>query len=263
MFVFLSKFLPPLVYPLGLACLLLIFGLLLSRGVKWQKIIIGLALLILWLGGNRWVAWSLARSLEWRYLPPPEIPKSEVIIVLGGGTHSALPPRPTVEVNNAGDRVIDAYWLYQQGKAEHILLSGGLIEWLYPGDQPAEDMATLLEMMGVPKESIWMDTTSRNTYENAVKCWSMLNEKNIRQIILVTSAMHMPRSVALFEKQGFQVIPAPTDYVVTEAGWEALTRLNLPAQFIYLIPNADNLALTSRSLKEYLGLFIYQFKGWL
>ncbi|MCI0518954.1 MAG: YdcF family protein, partial [Chloroflexi bacterium] len=73
----------------------------------------------------------------------------------------------------------------------------------------------------------------------------------------------MPRSVALFEKQGFEVIPAPTDFSVTYAGWERLTRGSLESTLLSLLPSGENLAWNYLNLKEYLGIFIYKLNGWL
>ena len=73
----------------------------------------------------------------------------------------------------------------------------------------------------------------------------------------------MPRSVALFEKQGIQVIPAPTDFAVTEASWSKLTNINLAAQLVNLLPGTSNLSLTTNALKEYLGMLAYRLRGWL
>ena len=85
----------------------------------------------------------------------------------------------------------------------------------------------------------------------------------IRRIILVTSASHMPRSVALFEKQGFEVIPAPTDFTVTQAGWDKLKSGGLASQVLSLLPSAENLGLTTRMLKEYFGMLVYRLNGWM
>ena len=180
MFVFLSKFLPPLIYPLGLACILILFALFLVRRIRWQRAALILALCCLWLGSNNWVAYGLARSLEWRYLPPEEVPVAEAIVVLGGGTLPAEWPRTIVEVNGAGDRILYTAYLYQQGKADHILLSGGLIDWVARPVSPAQDMATLLGMMGVPAQALWLQPDSRNTAEDALFSARMLKEKGIQ-----------------------------------------------------------------------------------
>jgi uncharacterized SAM-binding protein YcdF (DUF218 family) len=263
MFIFLSKLLPNFVYPLGLVCIFIILALILYRKPAWQRLVLVLALVVLWLGSTRWIALGMVRSLEWRYLPITQMPSADAIVLLGGGTESAEYPRQTVELNSSGDRVLYAAWLYRQGKAPHILLSGGLIEWLDTGSTPAEDMAVILDMMGAPKEAIWLESTSRNTYENAVNSFKFLNEKGINRIILVTSALHMPRSVDLFKHQGFDVIPAPTDYSVTQAAWQRLTDPNLATQLLNLMPNIDNLSSVTRALKEYLGMLVYRLRGWM
>ena len=267
MFIFLSKFLPPLVYPLGLACILLLVSIALNRRPKLQRVGLLAVFLVLWVGGNRLVSASITRSLEWRYFPPAELtsPKekevAEVIILLAGSTHSEQYPRPFIEINGAGDRILYAARLYNLGKANRILLSGGRIDWMESGDSPAEDMAVLLEMMGVPREAMLFEDRSRNTAESAQAAWEILSTLKIQKVILVTSAAHMPRSLALFNAQGFDVIPAPTDYTITETEWQRLTHPDLTTALINLLPEAGNLAATSTALKEYLGLFVYWLLG--
>lgn len=264
MFVFLSKFLPPFFYPLGLSILLLVVSLLLHRRQRLRNLAISLALAILLLASNRWVATSLARSLEWRYLPAGDIQPAEVIVLLGGGTEPASPPRPMVEIGGAGDRILYAAELYNQGKAPHILSSGGYITWLEGrSSTPAVEMAAILGKLGVPQDSIWLQPSSQNTYEDALYSAEMLAEKGVDRVILVTSAMHMPRSVALFEKQGIQVIPAPADFAVTQASWQELTQADVPGFLVSLLPSVGNLSLTTNALKEYIGILAYRLRGWL
>lgn len=188
-----------------------------------------------------------------------------MIVVLGGGTQTLEEPRRIVEVNGAGDRVIYSAWLYHQGAADHILVSGGRIPWResnhVPTSTPAEEMTDLLIMLNVPENAIWQETLSTNTYENARNSARFLTDKGIENILLVTSAMHMPRSVRLYEAQGLKVVPAPTDYNVTvndldfkHSSWQVF--------LIRLLPSADNLSLTTRALKEYLGIVVYSIRGW-
>lgn len=262
MFLYLSKILPLLIYPLGFACLILLLALLV-KNVKLQKWLLGAALAMLYLGSNNWVALGLARSLEWQYLPDGPLPEAQAIVVLGGGTQSANQPRQMVEVNQAGDRVIYAAFLFRQGKADHLLLTGGKIDWLSTENDPVQDMLFLVEFFGVPEAAIWVEPSSRNTYENALNSRLLLESKNINRILLVTSASHMPRSVRVFERQGFEVIPAPTDFTVTKKDWEQLARAPFQTQLIYLLPSADNLSLTTRMLKEYFGLLYYNLRGYI
>lgn len=262
MFIFLSKFLPLFAYPLGLACVLLIIVLFRSKTPVWQRMVLLSALLLLLLGGNRWTAMSLAYALERHYWPVAELPAVDTAVVLGGGTLSADYPRSGVELNAAGDRVLYAAQLYQQGKAKHLLLSGGFLGWNPRQTSPAQDMADLLQSLGVPKQVLWLEPDSRNTYENAVFSAKILEQAGVEEILLVTSAWHMHRAEKLFEAQGLKVIPAPVDFMVTQRDWESSWKADWKSQMINLIPSAGSLAATSLIMKEYYGILVYELRGW-
>lgn len=264
MFVFLSKFLPNFVYPAGLAFLLILLALLLRRSKRLQTAVLILTALLIFVSGNRWVAYSLARSLEWRYLPLDPVPTAEVIVVLGGGTESEQYPRPVVETNSAGDRILYAGKLYKDGKAGRLLLSGGNITWLNGRTTtPAEEMARVLDLMDIPREDMWLQTKSQNTYEDALYSSQVLKEKGVQRVLLVTSAQHMPRSIALFQHQGIDVIPAPVDYTITQANWDNLFSFDLQTTLVNLAPNTSSMSLTSSVLKEYIGMWVYRMRGWM
>jgi len=264
MFVFLSKFLPQLVYPLGLACILIIGGLIFPKKRVLRSWLLGGALFLLIVGGNRWVSTSLARSLEVQVQAPQAIPPADVIVVLGGGTESYGLPRTSVELNGAGDRVLYAARLYRDGIAPRLLLSGGNITWLGSRPStPAEEMKEVLLFLDVPESALWLQPDSQNTYEDALFSAKLLKEEGVDRVVLVTSAAHMPRSKALFEKQGIEVIPAPADYSVPEYVWQDLWRGDILSQVINLVPNVGSLSQTTSSLKEYFGLWMYRLRGWL
>ena len=267
MFVFLSKFLPLWFYPLGLIWLILIAYLVLtrkqtqSRNFRW---LISLVVVLIFLLGNRWVPAMLARSLEWRYFPPHTIPEDSVVVLLGGGTESLQYPRQITEVNGAGDRVLYTARLYKQGRVKTILLSGGTIAWSGGrSTTPAQDMADILELVGVPSDVLVLQDQSQNTAEDASYSAQILNDMGVKKIVLVTSASHMMRSVALFEKEGFAVIPAPADYSITEENWYSLWHPTIQDLIVGLVPNAGNLSDINSLLKEYLGFEIYRLRGWL
>ena len=261
MFSFISKFIPLFLYPLGLTWILLVLAFVLRRKPGWQRAAIILSIALIWIGGNTWVASALERSLEWRYLPPEAFPDVEVIVVLGGGTDAAIYPRSTVEVSGAGDRVIYGAHLYHQAVAPRLLVSGGQVPWVGERAVSSEHMTELLLMLGVPEEAIWQESKSRNTYENALYSYEFLEAQGINRIVLVTSAFHMPRSVMLFEQRGFEVIPAPTDYHITQQGWERLWEPDFLTQLYNFFPTASNMSSTTHSLKEYLGLLVYRLRG--
>ncbi len=261
---FLSKLLPLLVYPLGLTCLLLALALGLRCHHRLRTATLLLALAIIWLGGNRFVAMLAARSLEWQFLPQTEIPQAEAIVVLGGGERPQTPPRPFHEMTEAGDRLLYAAFLYKQGKASHILLSSGAPALLGPGVRPgSEVMAEILMLMEVPAEALWLESSSRNTYENAVRSRAILDDNDVDHVILVTSALHMPRAVRVFRKQGIDVIPAPTDFYLTQADWDYYRQPSLAVQLLNLLPSTGNLDLVSKAMAEYLGTLVYRMRGWI
>jgi len=264
MFIFLSKFLPVLVYPIGLACILLIISLFMRERRRAETILVLTALVVLWVGGNRWVSMSLTRSLEWQYLPPTDAPNVDAIVVLGGSTDAAQYPRPLVDINSAGDRILYAANLFKQGKAPYILLSGGNIQWQGTRKStPASEMAEIMGMLGVPQDVLWLQDKSQNTHEDAVLSAKMLEEKGAHRILLVTSAMHMPRSLALFKKQGLEVIPAPTDYRITETGWADLSGGSFESFVINFFPDVFEMGATVTALKEYFGIAVYKLMGWI
>ncbi|MEG4035987.1 YdcF family protein [Microcoleus sp. S36b_A4] len=264
MFVFLSKLLPLFIYPLGLSCLLMMAALItLWKRPKWAAAPIAGALIILLLGSSGWVSKSLVRSLEWQNLPTAELPQAEAIIVLGGGVKAALPPRPWVELAEAGDRIIYGSRLYRQGKAPLLILSGGRVDWKGGGPPESADMAEIAQTMGVPASAILQDPDSHNTYQNAVNVRKILDAKAIKgPVLLVTSAMHMTRSLLIFQRQGIKAIAVPTDFQITKQDIAA-SQSNWQAVALDLLPDTYQLNQSTKALKEYIGLIVYRLRGWL
>ncbi|WP_035993061.1 YdcF family protein [Leptolyngbya sp. KIOST-1] len=264
MFLFLSKLLPQLIYPLGLACLLLGAALvLIKRRPGWARGAIALALVLLLVSSNNWVAARVIRSLEWRYPNTVDLPSAEAIVVLGGAIRAQFPPRPWIEVAEEGDRVLHGARLYLAGKAPLLVFSGGRITWGQgQGRSEAEDMAELAEAMGVPPSAMLLEPNSLNTFENAVYTQVLLADRGIERILLVTSAMHMPRALAIFRNLGFEAIPAPTDFHVVQDSLDP-AHSTWQGRILNLLPQTENLHYLSRALKEYLGLGVYRLKGWL
>ncbi|WP_017324199.1 YdcF family protein [Synechococcus sp. PCC 7336] len=263
-FLFLSKLLPLFVYPLGLGCGLVLVAL----GLMWKRprmaaIALSVAFLTLWLSSTAPVSDGLVRSLERRQVPTGPLPTADAIVVLGGATKPSLPPRPGVDVGEAGDRVIYGAQLFREGKAPVILLSGGRIRWRNGGQlsatSEAEDMAQLMELMGVSRQALVLEPDSLNTYENATNIAVILEGRGIRQILLVTSALHVPRALSIFRHLGIEAIAAPTDFLVPDSPDSP----SLEQSLLDILPDAERLAHTTRALKEYLGFAIYRLRGWL
>lgn len=262
-FLFLSKLLPLFVYPLGLSCLLLLVALwLFWRRSRWTFVPILVAFLILVTTGNVRFSNNLVKSLEWQYLPSENLPLAEAIVVLGGATRNDEPPRIIPDMSDRGDRLLYAAKLYKDGVAPLIILTGGRIQWYGGESSEARSMATILELMGIPRDVMILESRSLNTYENAVYTKEILNKKNIKQILLVTSATHMPRSLAIFKKQGINAIPAPTDFMISERNLIE-NQFSTESRILSYIPDTESLDRTTQALKEYIGTSIYRLRGWL
>jgi uncharacterized SAM-binding protein YcdF (DUF218 family) len=262
MFLYLSKLLPLFFYPLGFACVLMVVALItLWKRPRWAAGVITLALIVLLVGSNGWVSRFLVRSLESQNLAG-ELPKAEAIVVLGGAVKPSVPPRPGVDLSEEGDRVLYAAQLYQRSLAPLVIVSGGRINWRGQGRSESADMATILSQMGVPTTAIIQDPDSLNTHENAVNVRKILNSRGIHQVLLVTSAMHMPRSLLIFKHQGIAAIPAPTDFLITENYLQEL-QSSPQSMLLNLLPDVERLNQFTHALKEYIGLVVYRLRGWL
>ena len=258
MFLFLSKLLPPLVFPPGGNLLLLILAWFTRK--RWPRLsgaMFAVSVLTLYLLSTTWGSGLLLRPLENRYaeLEAARATQAEMIVLLGGGVFPAAGSHKDGELNGAGDRVREAVSLYRAGKASIIFISGGNIEFLDGGAEPeALSTARMLESLGVPAAAVVAEDASRNTHENAEITGRTLGERGVHRILLVTSAAHMPRAAALFRHAGLEVIPAPCNYVT---GWAS------PSLLFRLVPEPQHLQDSKSALREYAGLLVYWMRGWL
>jgi uncharacterized SAM-binding protein YcdF (DUF218 family) len=146
-------------------------------------------------------------------------PRAQAIVVLGAGRREDAPEYYLSHhwgdtVTDAGlERIRYAVWLAKRSHLP-ILVSGGLAD----EDGPAEAimMKDVIEHeFNQPVK--WVETKSRNTYENAKFSAKILLKDKVGSIYLATDALHMKRAVWAFQQQGLKVIPAPTAYNVDVA----------------------------------------------
>lgn len=245
----LSKVLPLFVYPLGMViCFLLpVAIILLSAGRKRSTgLLLVFCLVLLWCSSTLVIAEKVLSSLE-RLYPPislEKIPSADAIVVLGGVTRGRVAGSGVTDLGSGADRIVHAARLFKADKAPLLILSGGNA----PGYRSeAEDMADILQLMGIPADSMLLEKRSRNTRQNSSYCYKIFRKKGIKTILLVTSASHMRRAEAVFTGLGITVIPAATDYQVVK---------HAPS-FLDWLPQADSLEMTTKGIKEYLGYWVY------
>ncbi|CAK6688432.1 YdcF family protein [Synechococcus sp. BA-124 BA4] len=260
-----SKLLPQLLYPLSLGLLLALTGQLMRPRRRWSGSLGGLGLALLWISAMPLTARELVWGLEDRSaaLTPAPVPVGDAIVVLGGGLRAALPPRTGVEVNEAGDRLLSGIRLLREQRAPLLLLSGGRVSFSSGDPAPAEALSarSLALELGVPADRLLLSDQARTTAEEAKDLRRIGLSRGWRTVLLVTSALHMPRALASFRRQsGFEVVPVACDYLLPAR--DQLGTPTVGSVMLSLWPDAGSLLLSSLAIKEHLGLLVYQLRGW-
>jgi uncharacterized SAM-binding protein YcdF (DUF218 family) len=249
----LSKILTIFIFPLPLVLLMGFSFAVFIQGWK-NKILTLIPLLFLWSFSSFPVCQSLIGSLEVDYPPVKidQVEQADVIVVLGGMINP-ISKHDKPELLSSADRLTDAVILFKNKKADYILFSGGS-GILFQQDRKEADYAKeVLIGLGVPESKIILESQSRNTRENALYTANILKEKKWDQIILVTSAFHMQRSVMTFRNLKIKTIPFPCDYRTLREDWNWDT----------IIPSAGALETSTIAIKEWIGLIAYNFAGYL
>ena len=258
MYIYLSKILPLLVLPVGIVIgFAVIAYILLRKGrTRASRFFLVTAILILWVASLPIVADALLRQLENDFpaVTLDSIAPRKCLVLLGGVLQPALSPRVDVNMLDGIDRVHKAAQLYKAGKAETIIVAGGNQPWTPLADPEARSIKLLLVDWGVPYNAIHVEYKSLNTFENALNVEDMLKKLECGAPLLVTSAAHMKRAVGVFENRYIQVFPVSADVRATRH--PKLTVLDF-------LPSAVALNKTSDVVREWIGLMVYRYKGWI
>jgi uncharacterized SAM-binding protein YcdF (DUF218 family) len=253
-FFYLSKITWLIVQPLNLVLILLALALLAGL-LKWRRIAAtGSVLAFLILVVSAWTSFGamLLNPLEERFPRPALPPKVDGIVVLGGGFEGAINQmRGGYEMNSGGDRYVEAVALARRYPEARIVVSGGTGELILAGEGDAATAPRFFAALGIPADRLVLENKSRNTYENAVFAQALVKPKPGETWLLVTSAFHMPRAKALFDKAGFPTIPWPTDY--RTSGQEGIG--------FFTDNPADSLQTTTMAIREWIGLLAYWLSG--
>ncbi len=246
------------VNPLNAALLAVFVFLLLALPGRRRGFLIAaiVVTLLLWLAATPWISYGLKFRLESRSrgVTAEALPNADAIVVLGGTLTPPASPGSDANLSAAADRLVFGARLYRLGKSPIILISGGNAAGA--GTMQAESIhaAALMRSWGIPADAILTETESVNTYENAVFTKLMLNQYDLKTVLLVTSALHMPRALATFETAGIETTPAATDFE---------TSVPVASGLAAWIADPAALEGTTRALKEYIGRLVYRQRGWI
>jgi uncharacterized SAM-binding protein YcdF (DUF218 family) len=166
---------------------------------------------------------------------------------------SLKPGHSEPSINGAADRAVLAARLFRAGRVRSILISGGNLPWQRAREPEGDQVARLLQEWGVPRQSIIVENQSRTTFENAARSKPLWDAHGFSSGLLVTSAFHMPRALAVFRRAGYWVIPAPADF-----------RGGPPFEggVLAFLPDAAALETSTIALREWFGLTVYHLRGW-
>ncbi len=239
----------PLMLFLALAGAILTFGRA-ARFGRWLAIALLLALIVIALTPAGRI---LIAPLEDRFPPPSaDAPPPYGIIILGGAIKGAESDARGQAVFDEGERVVEAALLAKRYPGARIVFTGGAGSLMASGDDHEADQAkALLIALGVDPARVTLEKRSRNTDENARFTAGLLRPRPDQRWWLVTSAFHMPRSMGLFERAGFEVTPYPVGFRTLGPGRPVLWSLDA----------AENVRTFEIAAKEWVGLAIYWATG--
>ncbi len=219
-----------------------------SASARWALRSAATAWLLLWIAATPAFSAALVRSLE-PALPAPEaavpmaLAPSTALVVLGSSVGPAVPGIPSSERLDgaARARVLGAARWFHATHPAAVIVTG-----VAPGPDPGASAAAMTDLLvasGVPRGQVWLEPRAANTRENARFSVALGRARGITRFVVVTSALHMRRSMAEFLRAGVDPVAAPVDFVGPGFGgagdW---------------LPAAGSLGRTQQCLHEYAGL---------
>jgi uncharacterized SAM-binding protein YcdF (DUF218 family) len=239
---FLAEFIPILLSPL------VFLGALIAFSLLFKKRLIGLlALGALWVLSLNVVSGQITQALEgdYRLASLQSAPSASAIVVLGGMTSLVQSQDGFVrEWEEGADRFWAGVELFKAGKAPQLVFTGGRQPWSPVKETEGDWLALQAKRIGLPADRILVTGEARNTAQEAKAVAALLKTQDI---LLVTSAFHMPRAKKIFEDAGFKVNAFAVD-----------TRLRAdPIRWSDFLPSAQALRRSSEAIREWIGRAFY------
>ena len=205
--IYINKILPIIFSPLGLIIVLLLFGILRKKILPSL-----LALLLLTLLSLPFVSNQLINLLERNYsvISPNELDTADTVVVLSGMLQTIKQDSMIhYEFSGAVDRIFAGINLLKMGKAQKIILTRGKLPW-NKGVPEGDYLAEFVQSQGIDPNRILLTEIVQNTNDEAKAISKMLPKNS--EVILVTSAFHMPRAEKVFQNQNLKIIPYAVDF---------------------------------------------------
>jgi uncharacterized SAM-binding protein YcdF (DUF218 family) len=244
MSLYLHKILPIIFLPSGFIILLMLIGL-----IKRKSLLIWLSLILFYLLSMPIVSDSIFKYVERGQVRKDitKVSKADAIVVLGGMFNYVKTENGGMNEWGDPDRFFGGIELYNAGKGSQLIFTGAKMPWADKDQETeGESLKNFAIDMGVPDSVIKISGLVTTTEDESKEVRKLL--PNTKNIILVTSAFHMSRSKALFERQGFEVISFPVD---SKVSFEATTVLDY-------LPEADSFRKSETGIRELIGRLFYR-----
>lgn len=233
---------------------LLLFGR--KKVAQWGRRLLTTLLILYWLLATPVVARSLEAALRDDYGPledPVIIEDVEALVVLGGGsvTHIVDDEEMNILSDVSAMRILEALRLYPQLQDPWVIVSGGVNERVGRMTAESYPLRDALVEGGVPVDRIIMESSSRDTYEQAIQLAPVFERHDIVTFIMVTSETHMRRSMLVFEAQGFDPIPSTAPQ---HSDGQPLSRWGF-------FPDEHSLDASRSAAREIMALIYYALSG--
>ncbi len=249
------------IQPLTVILVLCVLGALFSWAGRQRSatVVIALCALVVWLTAFTTLGEHVIARLEQSYPVAPPLPDAPVtaIIVLGGGVELGASEGPSgFELGPGGDRVIEGFILARRHPDAVVVVTGGNGA-LASGEASDGDGARaprIYAALGLAPDRLLIETQSRSTAEHPGYLRPILDPylaANPGTVLLVTSAFHMPRAKAVFDKAGFETVAWPVDY---------RARSEPPLRIFSEFP-VTGFSLTAIAMREMIGLVAYRLTG--
>ena len=221
---------------------------LLLRWYRAAKLFAVAAVLLLVVAGL--TAVPLARALEDRYPRPSWPARVDGILVLGSGFDTALlRARGAPQANGGAYRLEAGFAAARHYPRARLVFSGGSGALGGAPFSEAETARVIFAELGQNPKQLMLESRSRNTYENFLFSKALVKPKPGEVWLLATSAMHMPRAMAVARKLDWPMTPWPSDYITAPSGGGNLLEIN------------GNLGLMDYAVHEWVGLLAYRLSG--
>jgi len=243
MSLYLHKILPIILLPSGFIIVLILAGLL-----KRRLLLIWAGLILFYLFATPVVSDTIFNYVEKGQIRKElkNIRNADAIVVLGGMFNYVKTEKGGLNEWGDPDRFFGGIELFKAGKANQIIFTGAKMPWADKDQETeGESLKKYALEMGVPDTAIKVSGLVTTTEDESKEVRKLL--PNTKTIVLVTSAFHMPRSQALFERQGFEVISFPVD---SKVSFEATTVLDY-------LPEADSFRKSETGIRELIGRLFY------